>query len=85
MEKVIKGWILGKDGLYRVNPKWKSIEETLVQNTSEGRANTKKEVMRPLVREGEELVKAGLVKDKRPAEKKKKFEAIKQARRSQKE
>ena len=82
-EKVIKGWVLGENGMYRVNPKWTSVEETLLQTTLEGLGNTEKEEMGALVGEGEELgivdigkpamKKAGLVEDVRPDEKKKKF------------
>ena len=74
-----KGWILGNDGMHRVNPKWQNVEKPLLQTTLEG--NLKKEEMGPLVREGEglgmadtgkpALQKAGLVENARPAEKKK--------------
>ena len=80
-EKVVRGWILGNDGKYRVNPMWKNCEETLQKSCNSQVVNIKKE-MDPLVREGEELrmvdigktaveketkKRAGLVEDVRPA------------------
>ena len=84
-EKENSGWILGKDGLYRVNPKWKNVEESLLKNSSEELVNMKKEEMGPLVREGEKMgigqlaVQRGvkmnteMCEDKKLAQKKKKF------------
>ena len=86
-EKVIGGWILGRDGVCRVDPKWKNCEETVLKNSSKGVVNTKKE-MEPLASEGGELGKvytgkpgvekemrkrAGLVEEVRPAVKKKNY------------
>ena len=44
-EKVNSGWILGKDGLYRVNPKWKNDDDPLLKNSSEELVMMKKEEM----------------------------------------
>ena len=77
--KELKGWILGEDGMHRVNPKWQNVEEPLLQTTLE--ENIKKEEMGSLVREEEglgmagtrkpALQKEGLVEVVRPAGKKK--------------
>ena len=84
-EKVNSGWILGKDGLYRVNPKWKNDDDPLLKNSSEELV-MKKEEMGPLVREGEKVgmteigklavqreMNAEMCKDVKPSQKKKKF------------
>ena len=63
-EKVIEGWILGKNGMYQVNPKWKIGEETLLKNSPKGVVNIKKEAMGPLMKEGEGL---GMVDNEKPA------------------
>lgn len=82
----MRGWILGSDGKYRVNPKWTNCEETLQKNSSSQVKNIKKE-MEPLVKKEEEsrmvdigktavekemMKRAGLVEDVRPAVKTKK-------------
>ena len=80
-EKVMNGWVLGKDGMYRVNPKWKG-EEGMVNIKEEDVVNIKKEGTEKLVGEGEEVgivsgqkmkKEAGLVENVGSAEKKKKL------------
>ena len=84
--KVTSGWIQGKDGLYRVNPKWRNVEESLLKNSSEEMVNMKKEEMGPLVKEGETVemtevgklavrkeMKAEMCKEVKPSQQKKKF------------
>ena len=86
-EKLINGWVLGKDGMHHVNPNWKG-EEGMVNMKAENVVNIKKQGTEKLVRDGEELVrkgeevgivavqkmkkKAGLVENVGSAEKKKK-------------
>ena len=84
--KVNSGWILCKDGLYRVNPKWKNDDDSLLKNYSEELVMMKKVEMGPLVREGEKVgmteigkpavqkeMKAEMCKDVKLSQKKKKF------------
>ena len=61
-EKVVKGWILGKDGRHRVNHKWKNLEETFPKNPLKGVVNMKKEEVGLIKREG-----VGLVEIEKPA------------------